>query len=125
MRKTIRIDDETYELPASLKQGPRDSFTQVILRHVVPLSGTNTELREAAEETDPPVVDVGLPKRIRKERGRRPASANDCDGSMGKMAIGSPIEAVLRQAGEFSSVATADLLWKSSLCTSFTDSLFY
>ena len=34
MRRTIKIDEKAYNLLASLKREPRDSFTKVILRHV-------------------------------------------------------------------------------------------
>jgi predicted CopG family antitoxin len=71
MSKTITIDDDAYKLLRSLKQGTRDSFTRVIRRHVVPLARTNAELLEAAEEADPPKVDLEILKRIQAERGRR------------------------------------------------------
>jgi predicted CopG family antitoxin len=34
LRRTIKIDEKACNLLASLKTGPRDSFTNVILRHV-------------------------------------------------------------------------------------------
>ncbi len=72
MSKCITIDDATYELLRSLKQGPRDSFTQVIRRNVYKPLETCGELLDSYE-SDPPSHRADLHKlnRIERERGRR------------------------------------------------------
>ena len=71
MGKTITLDDDAYQLLNSLKQGPGDSFTRVIRRHVFKPLETAGELLDYYETVPPPVVDPGALERIGKERGRR------------------------------------------------------
>jgi predicted CopG family antitoxin len=71
MSKTITIDDDAYKLLTSLKQGPRDSFTQVIRRHVHKPLETAGELLDAYERAPAPDVDLELLNRLMKQRGRR------------------------------------------------------
>jgi hypothetical protein len=72
MSKCITVDDATYNLLVSLKQGPRDSFTKVIKRSVYKPLETCGELLDSYE-TDPPPqkADLGRLNRIDRERGRR------------------------------------------------------
>ena len=71
MSKTITIEDDVYELLASLKQDSRDSFTRVIRRHVQRPCNTAGQLLDAYEHIPPPEVDLQILQRIEKERGRR------------------------------------------------------
>jgi predicted CopG family antitoxin len=71
MGKTITLSDDAYKLLVSLKQGNRDSFTRVVLRHIHEPATTNAELLEDAENRPPPGIDVGRLNRLLKERGRR------------------------------------------------------
>ena len=70
MHRNITIDEKAYNLLASLKQDPRDSFTKVILRHVRKPADTCGELLEAFEGYIPPVEVADIDKFL-KERGRR------------------------------------------------------
>ena len=72
MSKCITVDDATYKLLLSLKQGPRDSFTKVILRNVYKPLETCGELLDSYE-SDPPPQKANLDRlnRIERERGRR------------------------------------------------------
>ncbi|MDB6021423.1 MAG: putative antitoxin [Pedosphaera sp.] len=76
MGKTITIEDDAYQLLRSLKQGPGDSFTKVIRRHVHSPAKTNAELLEYYESQPPPDVDWEILERIAKTRGRRSGGAN-------------------------------------------------
>jgi predicted CopG family antitoxin len=71
MSKNINVEDDVYELLASLKQDSRDSFTRVIRRHIHRPCNTAGELLDAYEHIPPPDVDLGVLERIEKERGRR------------------------------------------------------
>ena len=71
MGKTITIDDDVYRLLLSLKEGPRDSFTKVIRRHVHKPLETAGELLDYYEQQPAPTIDGALLQRIRTERGRR------------------------------------------------------
>lgn len=71
MSKTITLDDEAYALLASLKTGPRDSFTQVVLRHVRKPADTCGELLEAFADYEPPEVKPEEIDRFLAQRGRR------------------------------------------------------
>ena len=71
MGKTITIDDQAYELLSSLKQGRRDSFSQVIHRNIARKANTCGELEEAYQNEAPPNIDLAVLDRVIKERGRR------------------------------------------------------
>jgi predicted CopG family antitoxin len=71
MGKTITIDDEAYDLLSSLKQGKRDSFSQVIHRNVHRKANTCGELEAIYDKLPPPEIDVEMAERYLKERGRR------------------------------------------------------
>jgi len=71
MGKTITIDDEAYKLLSELKHGRRDSFSQVIHRHIRRKANTCGELLDLAESKPPPNVDLDILARIEKKRGRR------------------------------------------------------
>ena len=71
MGKTITIDDQAYEKLSSLKQGKRDSFSQVIHRSIVRKANTCGELEDAYENIPPPNFDAEVLDRIMKDRGRR------------------------------------------------------
>src|SRR5262249_41547333 len=71
MGKTITLGDDAYKLLVSLKQGTRDSFTKVVLRHIHEPATTNAELLEDAERRPPPKIDNERVDRLLKERGRR------------------------------------------------------
>jgi len=70
MHRNITIDEKAYDLLASLKTDPRDSFTKVILRHVRKPADTCGELLERLENYVPPVEVADIDKFI-KSRGRR------------------------------------------------------
>jgi predicted CopG family antitoxin len=71
MGKTITIDDEAYDLLKSMKQGKRDSFSQVIHRNLYRKADTCGELLDMMENEPPPKVNPDLLKTIAAERGRR------------------------------------------------------
>jgi predicted CopG family antitoxin len=71
MPKTITIDDPAYQLLSSLKRGPGDSFTKVILRHLNRPADTASELLDELDKAPKPNVDLELLDRIERERGRR------------------------------------------------------
>ena len=71
MGKTIIVDDEAYKILVSLKEGPGDSFTKVIRRHLSKPLETAGELLDYHESQPHPNVDLDILKRIMKERGRR------------------------------------------------------
>ena len=72
MSRTITIDDEAYKLLRSLKQGPGDSFTRVIHRHVHKPLETCGEIADYLDhQHPPPKVDADILGRVIKERGRR------------------------------------------------------
>ena len=71
MGKTITIDDHAYKLLSSLKTGPQDSFTKVILRNIHKPLETCGEILDAHEELPPPEIDVNLLEKVLKGRGRR------------------------------------------------------
>lgn len=72
MSKCITIDEATYKLLLSLKQGPRDSFTKVIQRHVYQPLETCGELLDSYEHDPPPQqADLDRLSQLERERGRR------------------------------------------------------
>ena len=71
MSKTITIDEDAYEILASLKEGQGDSFTKVIRRHLHKPLETAGELLDYYEQAPPPNVDLEILEKIRKQRGRR------------------------------------------------------
>ena len=71
MGKTITIDDSACKLLSSLKVGPQDSFTKVILRNIHKPLETCGEILEAHEQLPPPNVDQEILEKILKSRGRR------------------------------------------------------
>jgi predicted CopG family antitoxin len=72
MSKCITIDDETYQMLRSLKQGPGDSFTKVIRRNVHKPLETCGEVLDAYEQDPPPQkAELSRLDRIERERGRR------------------------------------------------------
>lgn len=73
MRRTIKIDEKAYNLLASFKTDPRDSFTKVILRHVRKAADTSGEFLEAMEGFVPN-VDSDLLDKVMIERRRRRSS---------------------------------------------------
>jgi predicted CopG family antitoxin len=66
----ITVNDAAYELLCSLK-GKKDSFSNVILRHIKRPAETCGELLEAMEKAGPPEVDLEMLDRMEAERGRR------------------------------------------------------
>ena len=71
MGKTITIDDAAYELLSSLKQGARDSFSQVIHRNIFRKADTCGELLDMSEDEPPPPVDPRALDRVMADRKRR------------------------------------------------------
>ena len=71
MHRTITIDEKAYNLLASLKTEPRDSFTKVILRHVRKPADTCGELLDRIEAMGTPPVKIENIDRYIKSRGRR------------------------------------------------------
>ncbi len=71
MGKTITIDDSAYKLLASLKIGPQDSFTKVILRNIHKPLETCGEILAAHEQLPPPDIDLEALSKVLKGRGRR------------------------------------------------------
>ena len=71
MHRNITIDEKAYNLLASLKTGPRDSFTKVILRHVRKPADTCGELHETMEELGTPPVNLESIDYYLRNRGRR------------------------------------------------------
>ncbi len=69
--KTITIDNNAYKLLSSLKVGPRDSFTKVILRNIYRPLETCGEVLEAHEQLPPPNINLELLEKVLKGRGRR------------------------------------------------------
>ena len=69
MSKTITIDDDAYQLLASLKQTGRDSFTKVILRHICRPAETCGELLDLVEGEPAPRVDLKMLRRVAEGRG--------------------------------------------------------
>jgi len=57
MGKTITIEDDAYNILRSLKQGPGDSFTKVIRRHIHVPAKKNADLLEHYESQPVPDVD--------------------------------------------------------------------
>lgn len=71
MSKTITIDDDVYHLLSSLKEGPGDSFTRVLRRHVHKPVETAGELLDAYENEPPPRANPAVLEGLLKGRGRR------------------------------------------------------
>ena len=71
MHRNITIDEKAYNLLASLKLDPRDSFTKVILRHVRKPADTCGELLDRLEAMGTPPVEVENIESYVKSRGRR------------------------------------------------------
>lgn len=70
MHRNITINEKAYNLLASLKTDPRDSFTKVILRHVRMPADTCGELLDSLTDYTPPVEEDNINKFI-AARGRR------------------------------------------------------
>lgn len=70
MGKTITIDDDAYKLLSSLKIGPQDSFTKVILRNIHKPVETCGEILDAHEQLPPPDIDPKVLEKVLKARGR-------------------------------------------------------
>jgi hypothetical protein len=71
MHRNITIDQKAYNLLASLKTEPRDSFTKVILRHVRKPADTCGELLDRIEALGAPPVAIENIDQYIKTRGRR------------------------------------------------------
>ncbi len=71
MGKTITIEDDVYKTLVGLKEGPGDSFSKVLRRHVYVPAKTNAELLAWHENQPPPNVDLKILDLIGKGRGRR------------------------------------------------------
>jgi predicted CopG family antitoxin len=71
MGKTITIDDNAYKLLSSLKTGPQDSFTKVILRNIHKPLETCGEILKAHEQLPPPDIDLEVLEKVLSGRGRR------------------------------------------------------
>ena len=71
MSKTITIEDDVYELLASLKEDSRDSFTRVIRRYLAKPCDTAGELLDAYEHAPLPKVNWQVLDQIAVGRGRR------------------------------------------------------
>ena len=71
MGKTITIDDNAYKLLSSLKIGPQDSFTRVILRNIRKPLETCGEILDAHKQLPPPNINPELLEKVLKGRGRR------------------------------------------------------
>jgi predicted CopG family antitoxin len=71
MHRNITIDEKAYNLLASLKTSPQDSFTKVILRHVHKPADTCGELHDALEQMGTPPVKVETIDSYVRARGRR------------------------------------------------------
>ena len=71
MGKTITIEDDVYKTLVDLKEGPGDSFSKVLRRHVFVPAKSNGELLDWHDNQPPPNVDPDILQRILKERGRR------------------------------------------------------
>jgi predicted CopG family antitoxin len=71
MHRNITIDEKAYNLLASLKTDPRDSFTKVILRHVRKPADTCGELLDALEQLGTPPVKIETIDHYLRTRGRR------------------------------------------------------
>ena len=69
--KNITIDDDDYQLLASLKQDQGESFTEVLRRHVQKPAETAGELLEAYENAPPPAAAPAALRRLLSQRGRR------------------------------------------------------
>jgi hypothetical protein len=65
------ISEEAHTLLRRQKKGPKDSFTQVILRHLQPPADTCGELLERIEHSPPPRINLKRMRRHIKQRGRR------------------------------------------------------
>jgi predicted CopG family antitoxin len=68
---TITISQEAHRRLSALKQGPGDSFTRVILRHLAPPARSGAELLERLEAKPAPPVNLRSLKRLEQQRGRR------------------------------------------------------
>lgn len=71
MHRNITIDEKAYNLLASLKTDPRDSFTKVILRHVRKPADTCGELLDTLEQMGTPPVKIENIDQYIRTRGRR------------------------------------------------------
>lgn len=71
MSKTITIEDDVYELLASLKEDSRDSFTRVIRRHLPRRCDTAGELLDVYEHAPLPKVNWDVLDKLAAGRGRR------------------------------------------------------
>jgi predicted CopG family antitoxin len=71
MSKTITIEDDVYDLLASLKEDSRDSFTRVIRRYLPRPCETAGELLDVYEHAPLPKVNWDVLDEIAAGRGRR------------------------------------------------------
>ena len=71
MSKTITIEDDVYDLLASLKEDSRDSFTRVIRRYLPRPCETAGELLDVYEHAPLPKVNWDVLDQITAGRGRR------------------------------------------------------
>jgi hypothetical protein len=71
MHRNITIDEQAYNLLASLKTGPGDAFTKVILRHVRKPADTCGELLDAMDELGTPPVNLETVDSYLRRRGHR------------------------------------------------------
>jgi predicted CopG family antitoxin len=71
MSKNINVEDDVYEMLASLKQDSRDSFTRVIRRHLPRPLDTAGELLDAYEHAPAPKINWKTLDKITTGRGRR------------------------------------------------------
>ena len=71
MRRNITIDEKAYNRLVSLKSGPQDSFTKVILRHVRQPAETCGGLLDALEEMGTPPVKLEVIDQYVRTSGRR------------------------------------------------------
>jgi predicted CopG family antitoxin len=71
MSKNITVEDDVYELLASLKQDRGDSFNRVIRRHLPRPLDTAGELLDAYEHAPAPKINWETLDKIATGRGRR------------------------------------------------------
>jgi len=71
MSKNITVEDDVYELLASLKQDRGNSFNRVIRRHIAKPLDTAGELLDAYEHAPLPKMDWEVLNKIAAGRGRR------------------------------------------------------
>ena len=75
---TITISTEAHAILSRLKQG-KESFSDVILRHVRLPADTRADLMERIEKQAPPAIDPALLDALRSSRGRRSSRSTTVD----------------------------------------------